>query len=664
MEKKYLMLGVHNHQPAGNFDYVLEHAFESCYKPFIDVIKKYPKIKINIHFSGWLLEWLQKKHRKYLEEISELVKDNRIEVFAGGFYEPILPIFPQEDRIIQIEKLKNKVMEIFGAVPKGLWLAERVWEQELVKTLNLTGMSYLPLDDSHFELSGIERSKLEGYYISEYEGYTIAIFPINRELRYMIPFDTHERIIEYIKHDVRKFFTFFDDGEKFGIWPGTFEHVYKNGWLEKFMELISKSEWLETLTFSEFFEKFRPSGRVYIPSSSYSEMLEWSLPSKLRSMLEKGKKVETRYVGNWRNFLLKYPEANLMHKKILYVRSKFREKFREIREQNRQVLDSYLKSQANDAFWHGLFGGIYLPHLRKAVYENIMIAENELHRSNGEEIDILDFDCDGTDEILFSNQKLNLYVDPDYGGRIFELDLKDKKLNLLNTIARHYEPYHDKLRDSVELAFDWYERFSLIDHFFGDDTSLENFSKVKYEELGDFVNQPFEYEVSGDKIITLFREGHVWFGEKWLGLKITKSIEVSRDIIKIDYKILNTSREKLSLWYGCELNFSLLSDKNGRYIKIANEKFEPCEVKEIQTNEAEIFDEIEDLKVDIILDREMNLWSFPIYTISYSEVGPEKIFQSLCVVPNVKFELQEDKMFEFKLTLKFKDIQKSFGAPH
>jgi len=652
MDKKYLLFGVHNHQPVENFEHVLKHAYDNCYKPFIDVVKKYPNVKVNLHFSGWLFEWLYKNHPDYLKEIKILIESGRIEMFAGGFYEPILPIFPQEDRIVQIKKLKNRIREVLGVDPKGLWLAERVWEQELVKTFGLSGIDYLPLDDSHFELSGIERDKLEGYYISEYEGYTVGVFPINKELRYMIPFESVENIINYMRKSSKKIFTFFDDGEKFGLWPGTYEHVYKKGWFDNFLQSISENDWIETLTFSEYFEKFNPSGRIYLPSSSYEEMLEWSLPSEIRNKLKRNEIKRNKFIGNWRNFFTKYTEANLMHKKILYVRSKIPN----ITEKKNDVVDAYLRSQANDAFWHGWFGGVYLPHLRKSVYKNIIFAENEVHKPKGEEIDIFDFDCDGSNEVLLSNKNLNIYIDPDYGGRIFEMDIRDKFFNVQNTMTRRYEPYHDKLNGIAELSFDWYERFSLIDHFFGDNTSLKNFSKAEYEELGDFVNQPFQYEISNDKIVTLWRKGHVWFYTNWVELELSKSIKLFNNKLLLNYRFSNISNFEVSFWYGCEFNFCLLSDKNGRYIEIENEKFELYEFKEIKTDRLDITDLPDGFKIKVSTDKAIRFWIFPIYTVSYSETGPERIFQSVCVVPNVKFKLCPNDHFELRLSLAFESL--------
>jgi alpha-amylase len=44
MEKVAFLFCIHNHQPVGNFPYVLENAYEKAYRPFIEVFKRYPFI--------------------------------------------------------------------------------------------------------------------------------------------------------------------------------------------------------------------------------------------------------------------------------------------------------------------------------------------------------------------------------------------------------------------------------------------------------------------------------------------------------------------------------------------------------------------------------------------------------------------------------------------
>ena len=45
MKKINLAIGIHNHQPIGNFDHVIEEAYKKAYKPFLDVLQEIPEDK-------------------------------------------------------------------------------------------------------------------------------------------------------------------------------------------------------------------------------------------------------------------------------------------------------------------------------------------------------------------------------------------------------------------------------------------------------------------------------------------------------------------------------------------------------------------------------------------------------------------------------------------
>ena len=144
--------------------------------------------------------------------------------------------------------------------------------------------------------------KLNGYYTSEEQGECLNIFPISQEMRYLVPFQDVERTIEYFRELVSKnpdtspVIVMADDGEKFGMWPGTNKHVYENGWLEKFLTAIEEnSDIVETVSFSDIMKSQRSSGRVYLPCASYFEMSEWSLPSIAQQKFEE---VLNRYGGD------------------------------------------------------------------------------------------------------------------------------------------------------------------------------------------------------------------------------------------------------------------------------------------------------------------------------------------------------------------------------
>jgi len=678
MRKINFLIGIHNHQPVGNFDFVIEDAFKKSYKPFIDTLRKFPSVRVNIHFSGYLLEWIYNRYPEYFETLKELLEKGQLEIFTGGYYEPILPVIPESDRLGQIKKLSEFIEKTLNYVPKGLWLAERVWEPQLASTLAKAGIKYVALDDSHFKNAGHYDDELTGYYMTEDQGKSLKVFPINERLRYIIPFDDAEKSIEYLKERATEsgdnMYVMFDDGEKFGVWPGTNERVFKDGWLETFFGLLEEnSDWLNTVTFDEFSQKHKAIGRTYIPTSSYSEMMNWALPSRARThyeRLEKELKTEENWerysmfmkTGFWRTFLEKYSESNLMHKKMLNIREKYDDSMPS------EILDNIWKGQANDAYWHGVFGGLYLPNLRHAIYENLIEAEkkiDEFKHDNQDFIEVVekDFDLDGNTEILINTDKFSLGISPEKGGRIFEFSVKGRNINLSNNLTRRYEPYHETMGKAVTaeeggkgttlakekglekyLNYDWYERFSMIDHFFGEWNDLEKYSRSRYPEQGDFINQPYEYQVTARDTgeIKLWRKGHVWLGSLWLPIKVEKTLQMEDDGIFITHTITNESNEHVPLIFGCEYNINLLApNSHDRYFYCP--EFEKKTLGESGKVKAGFFgakSEYEGVDISFQPDREVDFWFFPVYTVSYSEAGYERVYQSSSITPIWRFKLE------------------------
>jgi hypothetical protein len=78
-------------------------------------------------------------------------------------------------------------------------------------------------------------------------------------------------------------------------------------------------------------------------------------------------------------------------------------------------------AQCNDAYWHGVFGGIYAPHLRTEMWRELVRAEtllDALARGRGNELRIeqTDFDADGSEELYasgYSDEALDQLGGPD-----------------------------------------------------------------------------------------------------------------------------------------------------------------------------------------------------------------------------------------------------------
>ncbi len=694
-----LVLGIHNHQPIGNFDHVIEDAYQKSYKPFLDVLKKYPKIKVSQHYTGFLFEWLKKHHPEIMVELKSLIKSGQVHLMSGGFYEPILAIIPDKDKSGQIRKLNDYIKKNFNISPTGMWLAERVWEQHIVKPIAEAGIKSVVIDDTHFKYVGLKDEDLLGYYVTEEQGKTVNIFPISKMLRYTIPFQSVEKTVDYLRsiasEDGSRIAVYADDGEKFGVWPHTYKHVYQDGWLEHFFAALQEnSDWIRIIHFSEAMEKVKPIGRVYLQNASYAEMLHWALPAELflkyeefenRLKAEKIFDVYEEFVrgGYWRNFLVKYPESNNIHKKMIRLSERAHALERRGKNVDR-VLDKIWAAQCNDPYWHGIFGGLYLPNLRYPVYKSLIQAEVELDRLERKpklSVTHEDFDRDGSEEILVETNVLDAYLKPEEGGVLFELDYKPVPFNFMDILSRRPEGYHNKLkqpaaadtnREGIQsihemvvskepgleklLNYDWYRRASFIDHFIGR-TTLEEFAAAKYPELGSFVKSPYSKKIerrNGRASVQLSCDGFV----DGVPVRIVKTFEFAggSGTILCRYVVQNLGPAPIDVDFGVEFNFGLMAgDAHDRYYTINGSKPAEPRLRSSGTTDAvksvSLTDEWQGLKVQIEPDRPLTMWRFPIETVSLSEAGFERVYQSSTMLLHSRERIERELRVGFKLIL-------------
>ena len=124
---------------------------------------------------------------KGVDRLAALVRYGRVEIVGGAFYEPILTMIPQRDRVGQIMRYADWLADRFGTPINGMWIPERVWEQSLTSDLADAGVRYTLLDDFHFKNAGLTEDQLHGYYITEDDTKLVAVFPGSERLRYLIP---------------------------------------------------------------------------------------------------------------------------------------------------------------------------------------------------------------------------------------------------------------------------------------------------------------------------------------------------------------------------------------------------------------------------------------------------------------------------------------------
>jgi len=665
---------VHNHQPAGNFEWVLEEAYQHAYWPFLQAFARARDVRLNLHNSGFLWEFLESRHPEYLDLVKQLVEQGRLELLTGAYYDPILSVIPDEDKVGQIRKMTDFLNRRFGETPRGMWLAERVWEPHLPKSLARAGVSFVLLDDTQFKAAGIADDELTGYYLTEELGSKVAVVPISRHLRYSMPFEPVVNSLRILEDFQRKsadgLIVFADDGEKFGSWPDTYDLTYTDGWLKGFWTALDKvSATIRTVTLSEALATLAPKGRVYLPASSYPELTGWALPpaesAKLTRLTSKlrfeglWEKYEGLVQGaTWRGFLARYPEANRMHKRMLQVATKLREKG----EPSEEMLDLLWRSQTSCPFWHGIFGGIYLPHLREAVYSNLNRVEGLLDRereSGWGTIVVTDWDCDGTEEILVQTGLINAYFSPRQGGGLFEFDFKPRSVNLTDCLARWPEacPSQSGVRSDRET------RDSFLDRFFDPTADLAHCI-----DIGEFAGGVYEHKIrKGTKKLdfTLSRHAMVCKGETAHPVLVEKVLEISRTEPKIvaQYRVTNRGKTPLAAKMGVEFNFGLLSGDmpDERYISINGDSSQDRKLTVAGEHEGVhhviAHDRSRNLSIRLTMSRAARLWRYPVETTIRDIERTQSVFQAVCLMPVWDIQVSASESFEFEIELAVESVQ-------
>jgi alpha-amylase len=347
------------------------------------------------------------------------------------------------------------------------------------------------------------------------------------------------------------------------------------------------------------------------------------------------------------------------------------------------------RGQCNCAYWHGAFGGAYLPHLRNGVYRHLIAADNLLDAAESRglgdadhqwvELTSDDYNLDGRPEVRLASNRLMALVAPAHGGHLYELDVKPICHNLLATLSRREEAYHAKVRSGGQsgaggdvasihdlvvfkqagldqrLQYDRYRRKSLIDHFYTGDASLTAVAAGESQELGDFVTAPFEARLRRNPSrmqVQLTRDGRVADRP----VRITKglTLEAGRQTLEVAY-LLEGLPPGEPVHFGVEFNFSgLPAGIDDRYFhdtrgKSLGQLGSRLDLKDIDT--LGLADEWLGIDVELRSDRSMHMWTFPIETVSQSEAGFELVHQSVVVHPHWVIEAGRDGRWSVAMTL-------------
>ena len=658
-------MAFHCNQPVFNFESEFENAYSKAYLPLMETLEDFPGIKASFHFSGSMIEWFLEKHPEYITKIKGLLSRRQIELLGGGYYEPVMSLIPKRDQMHQLEMNNDIISKVFDVTVEGAWTTERVWEPELADTFTSCGIKYTVLDDYHFYRAGMDEKMMFTPFVVKAKKTSLALFPALTRLRYSMPFRSPETTLDYFKrikderYDEETHFFFADDGEKFGAWPHTYRHVHKKGWLRNFFSLLEQnSDWIETATYSEVLRESVSEKVEDLPESSYAEMMEWS-------------------GGSFKNFLKKYPETERMHKRMIFtsdmVDTAIEENVSESASpEMEEAKIELLKAQAGCAYWHGTFGGIYLPHLRSGVYKHLIKAKNLVDTSQGAtsgRVRVLEHDfVDGSHESIIGNDFLDVFVSATNGGMMRELDRKDSGTNVINAMSRTKEGYHSKLEKGYfgrmnkarkaildgyfadvhdalgvserglkkALTYDDYSRGAFLTHVIDGKQSIKDMAKTriscdtflkgKYsssqEDKKDFISRVFSRR---DMVFLNHRKG--------IELEVVKGISVGvAPAVRLSHRVIKHSGPSDPLKYAIEFNFLVWDAKFMTKQKL------------LKTDRILLKDQFTGEGIYLTWGRTLPVFVYPVYAVNETEEGLKKTFQSISMLITDEIRDGDNKM--------------------
>lgn len=712
-----LILVIHNHQPLGNLPEVFRKAWELAYQPFLEVIRRHPSIKWALHVSGPLWEWIEAEEKWYFEAVKEELEAGRLELLGGGMWEPIQPIIDARALELQFQQMRSFLFKCFNVIPQGSWTTERVWEPFLAEKLSKCGVNYTLLDDSQLRagLPSPDEHDVFGYYRTEHEGRSLAIFPIDEKLRYLIPFRKASDVIAHLEERASRLpdgasVTYGDDGEKFGLWPRTHQWVYGEKWLDEFLGRLEESRNIVTIHPSKYLEQFPYARqRVYIPASSYREMGIWTLYPKrnlaaeeIHKWVESNeeiKRVEPPHAaGFFRTYFSRYPESRFMHERVAEIFRTIMSEHPDAQPSNdlnakphEKALWHLLRAQCNCAYWHGVFGGLYLNYLRFAVHREILEAENILQNKQTDSISIalsgsrhakaiqLDvpaqYEFDSENEIIVRTPKIDWVIDP-CTAQIVSAGHLDRKVDVIDVLARRFEAYHATMKEPEEATqtesilsiheiqeyappgwrngygYDQYRRGCFGARLFAQRPSLHDLASVNYSADMDIDSIPWKTQVSG-KSITLNRVDKNWERTSEF---VFNAFDGS---VQVGYRLLNRSGSVYSGVLLIEFNVGLLAgNSSDRYHLLDNFQRRRLEdFFEVENCSASaIIDEWSRVAVEIKVSEAHWMGVYPVKTLSRSEGGLELTYQGTSVLFSVPVEIRHGETYLIKSSMRISEI--------
>jgi hypothetical protein len=659
MKTIHLIFGVHWHAPLGFSDHDFETVYQDTYKHFLSTLYEIENLPVVLHYSGIVLEFLEKNHPEYLNLLDEMVKRKQVELIGGGFYDPILPLVPLLDKIGQIELCTTYLRSHFGRRPRGLWLPEQVWESSLPNTLRSCGIEYTFLNESAFLSAHCRPDAVFYPHLTEEHGKNITVFPMTARLKELLFRKSPREVIRYLKRrasaDGERVVSLLIDGDCYTKQIVLSKRRAHRNWLKEFyVRLKDNARTIIPTVPQEYLKGRAVTRKVYFSGTFSTAVYRAALPppyERSKARLRDGE----RTGSNFKQIFTKYRESNLLYAKMMYTHLTVHQ-MRGDKSRKKSALEELWKGQCHYAYWHGRHLGIYDNALRKEIYKSLINAEKYTRVKGSFLASIItaDFDFDGEPELLYQSNEMNVYVHRQ-NGMIFELDYLPVSWNYCDTLTRIREHYHKESEDS----YDAYPRQAFIEHFFRPRKDADARS------LGERILDVCECPGAAYELKELKREQRqIYFGyrgcldgrRKGALFEMQKQYSFKKNTIAAGFLVRNTGEKKFAVNFGTEINLSFLSALKENLKIFDSSKKAASEIDAAfgdRTNVKKISveDKLNAVLLELSFDKPCSLFNNSLFSHARDNGKVKSQFQALCLFPSWEISLEPQQTWEMELEL-------------
>jgi len=569
----------------------LREAINICARKLVDIACAYPNIRLNLIFPAYMLSHID---TLLLTELREVQKRGCLEWLTPGYTEPFLSFSPLWLSGANIRAGLDTFEELLSVRPVGYTPPFSNWEPSCLDTFRACGLQYAVVSRA---VIPHEAQNYCGYWITEHMGTHMAVFPAHMVHHYTAP----ANISDWIEGNIAK-----DPGD---------DALTKLVAINYLVPLVHDEEvdpyrWLQSLAqvMDNLLVRYQVIRLQEFQSLSYPLGLQY-LPPQLVF-----KRDDETTIPYFSNYLHTFEQVGIMQRKMMEIADRL-EQSKDAKDTASLIRQLFFAQDINR----------YLPaktsgftHLRDRLwtYAKMIDIETALHekeRIKGGRIRIADLLRNGTKSIVLTNATIKACIDHKNGGQVFELDFRDRSINL-------FAGYAPQTHSPPRIIVAGKSCAAFVDHFLDEKCRRADFMGRLYTHRDEFTRAEFNYTVkksaAGAKAV-LGRQCAVSIDGKNYPLAVEKvfGIEGETPALSFVYQLANHSLTAYRFKFAVEFTFTLPGALTNEVKVVCGDRsygdLQTASVDMAEVLKWTLYDDALGASIQFVLQKPVEVWIFP-----------------------------------------------------